>query len=193
MQTNWFFTSDEFLSGRVLQVTLSCWCTRNLSNTWSRKDKRTCTHAKELRTIWRQDATALIRDAIWIKTGMIPFLLLKHDELKIQIPAYKTTRERTADLHLNNSGCTLWNQLLSGTTSLSVTPPSLFLSGWESISLFYCQLIAAFDCLHLYSCVHSIYHLLLTLPLASLLIHHSSLIFMSPRDNFPLFILFMLH
>lgn len=124
---------------------------------------------------------------------MIKFLLPKHGESKFQSPADEKTRERTADLHLNKCvhavrPAAIWN-------NLSVCHPSvsLSLSGWESVSLFSCQLKAAFDCLHLYSCVHSIYHLLLTLPPASLYSSHSSLIFIIPMDNFHLlFILFML-
>lgn len=58
----------------------------------------------------------------------------------------------------------IWNKhsifLLSH--SISFSGPH---SGWESISLFYCQLLVVHDYRVLYSCVQSIYHLLL-LPLS---------------------------
>lgn len=75
--------------------------------------------------------------------------------------------KRTLHLHLKNSLCTHCETCcyLEQPLYLSVIPLSLALSrsGWESISLFYCQLIAVHDCLELYSCVPFIYHLLLPL------------------------------
>lgn len=61
---------------------------------------------------------------------------------------------------------TQWDLLLFTATIPSFCHPSLFLTLvlWPGLSFsFYCQLIAVHDCLHLYSCVHSIYHLLLPL------------------------------